>query len=508
MSWSSSAQFKEDTRRSPTEATSSPRPRNAFSPSVASGRRDRSNSIPESRKRKARDEGHIRNLEPPRQRHKTDGAVRELSNPRQQQPQSSLSSTTAASRQHRRSASTQSAVQGSSSTQGRKRRDASNLIISTHDHRAWSSHSSSDEDSSPRRPSQPKLQHMRLKRSSHRSLTSPARTMPKKDTDKFGATKLAREAERGDLKSVIAAYNEKNDDLNRPDFAGFTPLQKAALNGYDDVVKFLIDKGCDTSCQSGDRDTPLIDAAENGHIEVVRLLLRQGKVNPHHQNKKGQRAIDVLKDGSDFEELEKELKEAMLREADTSANKEEDKANLPSKQASSLLYNEYNVETMKDKAAEGNVQLVGELLESRVKPNIACGIAAARGGHDDILSLFLAEGLKADPDPAKHSETYMTVAIGRGHLRVIELLLNQENFDPTRENREGLNYWQLAEQRRGPKWEQERSLLKERYDAYLNKRSPNRSRKHAPASSNSPPPARTKLARRSSPQPTDRSLSP
>jgi len=79
------------------------------------------------------------------------------------------------------------------------------------------------------------------------------------------------------LEAVKAAYEEAEGELDQADFAGITPLQKAALNGWAEVVEFLIEKGCRTDCESGDRDTPLIDAVENGHLEVVRFYSAKGR---------------------------------------------------------------------------------------------------------------------------------------------------------------------------------------------------------------------------------------
>jgi ankyrin repeat protein len=318
----------------------------------------------------------------------------------------------------------------------------------------------------------------------------------KKNVDKFGATRLARESEKGDLAAVEAAYSAAPEELNQADFAGIAPLQKAALNGYANVVRFLIEKGCRTDCESNDRDTPLIDAVENGHLDVVKLLLDKGKVNPHHQNKKGQRAIDVLDfDYEDSEEIEKELKAAMRKAVDTNFNETHDGPNLDGqKSASRLLYNEYNTETLVEKAADGDIIAVGELLNSNIKPNIACGVAAARGGHYDILSILLAHGLKADPDPSKHSETPMLVAIGRGHLKIVDLLLEQDNFNPTRRDRNGKTYYELSDERRGPKWEHERDILKRAFDAWQQShKSPKRNRKEAPN------PSQVRTKRKSSP---------
>ncbi|KAF2114406.1 hypothetical protein BDV96DRAFT_576711 [Lophiotrema nucula] len=473
-----------DSAKSPAHSTTSP---------VQPTTRGRSSSTVESRKRKLRDESGAKSLEPLRQKAKTEG-LKDLRQP-------TSPATPGLGRAHKRSQSTQSVLHG---VAGRKRREVTTLAIPA-DRKHWSD-SSSENSSSPRPLQTPSLAtHARVKRSSHRALTSPARAMVhKKNVDKFGATRLAREAEKGELSSVKAAYNAAPEELDQVDFAGIAPLQKAALHGWADVVEFLINKGCRTDCESNDRDTPLIDATENGHLDVVKLLLNRGKVNPHHQNKKGQRAIDVLDpDDDDYEELEKTIKEAMQRSSNTADDDEDTQAPLHQKTASRLLYNEYNQETLVEKSADGDIAAVGELINSNIKPNIACGVAASRGGHYDILSILLASGLKADPDPSKHSETPMLVAIGRGHLKIVNLLLNQENFDPTRRNRDGKTYFEISENRKGPKWEQERDILKNAYNTFrLTHKSPRRNKKEAPI------PAGLRGKRKSSPLRRERSSSP
>lgn len=477
---------------SPTDSARSP-VQPATSPPIAAGR-GRSASTAESRKRKLRDESHPKSLEPPRQKAKTEA-------PREARAHPTSPATPGLGRIHKRSQSTQSTVTHTAA--GRQRRDLTSLNLAA-DQRAWSE-SSSDRSSSPRQLHTPGLLgQARTKRTSHRALMSPARTMThKRNVDKFGATRLARESEKGDLKAVQAAYEAAPEELDHADFAGIAPLQKAALHGYVDVVEFLLEKGCRTDCASGERDTPLIDAVENGHLEVVKLLLERGRVNPHHQNNKGQRAIDVLDwDYDDTGEIEKALKDAMKKQTEV---KEEDShpGLTQQRSASRLLYNEYNTETLIEKAGDGDIAAVGELINSNIKPSIACGVAASRGGHYDILSILLASGLKADPDPSKHSETPMLVAIGRGHTKIVKLLLEQDDFNPTRRNREGKTYWEISEDRRGPKWEQERDMLKNAYDYYLRThRSPKRAKKEAPNS------AAVRAKRKSSPIKRERSSSP
>ncbi|KAH4020699.1 hypothetical protein HBI49_227310 [Parastagonospora nodorum] len=452
---------------SPTDSTKSPVHANLSPTQNAS--RGRSASTAESRKRKLRDDSFPKSIEPPRQKARTEGL--------KESRQPGSPATPGLGRPHKRSQSTQSTATGVAS---RKRRETTSLAMSIEPTRWPEDDSSDDSDSAPAHT--PNLQqHNRVKRSSHRALTSPARTMPKSKTDRFGATRLARESEKGDLDAVKEAYEESPDELNQVDYAGIAPLQKASLHGWADVVRYLISKGCNTACESNDRDTPLIDAVENGHLDVVRLLLNEGRVNPHHSNKKGQRAIDVMDyEDEDAEEIEKVLREAMRRETNTSRD-DKPPERKQAKTASRLLYNEYNVETLIEKAGDGDILAVGELINSNIKPNITCGVAAARGGHYDILSILLASGLKADPDPSKHPETPMTVAIGRGHLKIIQLLLEQDNFDPTRRNKEGKTYYELAEEKAGPRWELERDVLKRAFDEHKGQhRSPRRPKKEPP----------------------------
>ncbi|OAL52990.1 hypothetical protein IQ07DRAFT_584982 [Pyrenochaeta sp. DS3sAY3a] len=477
---------------SPSDSVKSPPP-SAVSPTQAVTR-GRSASTVETRKRKLRDDSFPKSIEPPRQRPKTE-APKDLKDSRQ--PNSPA--TPGFGRAHKRSQSTQSVAVGATA---RKRRETTGLAVSTE--RAHWSESSSEHSTSPQPAVAPHLlQHNRVKRTSHRAPTSPARAMPQRKTDRFGATRLAREAEKGELDAVKEAFRDAADELDLVDYAGIAPLQKAALHGWAKVVEFLISKGCRTDCESNDRDTPLIDAVENGHLDVVKILLTKGRVNPHHQNKKGQRAIDVLDyEDDDAEAIEKELREAMKREVDTSSKKENQSARKQAKSASRLLYNEFNVETLIEKAGDGDISAVGELINSNIKPNIACGVAAARGGHYDILSILLASGLKADPDPSKHPETPMTVAIGRGHMKIIELLLEQDNFDPTRRNKENKTYYEISEERNGPKWEQERDILKRAFDEHKgSQRSPRRVKKEAPN------PSAMRMKRKSSPR-RERSSSP
>ncbi|KAL9083045.1 MAG: hypothetical protein Q9159_006024 [Coniocarpon cinnabarinum] len=55
-----------------------------------------------------------------------------------------------------------------------------------------------------------------------------------------------------------------------------TPLVYASEQGYEDIVKLLLEAGADVNFQTSFKDSPLSIAARHGHLEVVRLLLDHG----------------------------------------------------------------------------------------------------------------------------------------------------------------------------------------------------------------------------------------
>ncbi|KAL2018827.1 hypothetical protein VTK56DRAFT_385 [Thermocarpiscus australiensis] len=337
------------------------------------------------------------------------------------------------------------------------------------------------------------------------STISPAKMGPhKKHLDAHGQTFLARACAKGEYETAKQRLQERPEDINVADYAGNTPLQIAALNGYDDIVRLLVDAGCNIDCVNNDKDTPLLDAVENGHLEVVKILLEAG-VNPRKANAYGQEPIDRVNDDLDHaDEIRRALQEAKDKMGERRRTSEdhhpdpndarfshgpESPRRSPgvsgsmhtggggrrvgtvraTKTSNHLLYMPMDDKTLRAAAARGDEETVTRILQVREHfDDPESMVAAARGGHDIVMQLLLALG-RANPDPPPISDndhsTPMLAAIGQENIKVIQLLLDQNDFDPTRRYK-GKTYYEIARERRGPNWMEEEHMLKDAYDEY------------------------------------------
>ncbi|KAF2156985.1 hypothetical protein K461DRAFT_263943 [Myriangium duriaei CBS 260.36] len=307
-------------------------------------------------------------------------------------------------------------------------------------------------------------------RSINRSVSTPGRPMGrehKRHVNKYGFTRLAEACESGDLESVKEWLEKDREQLEICEFAGNSPLQIASLNGYPDIVQFLLDRGCNKDCANIDNDTPLIDAVENGHSDVVGVLLNAG-VDPLHQNRKGQQALDVITDQTeDGPEIRDMLKKAIEERQQKGINvaphidvEVERTDRLGPKQA--LLFMARTPENLLKLVANNDRKGVIEFLEARVPVDNNIVAAAAKTGDVYLLNLLLAD---MSPRKAKSkAEKPMLAALGTSHFQVVKALTELEQFDPLwRSRTNGMTWYEYAESRGGPHWKEERELLHRLY---------------------------------------------
>jgi len=335
---------------------------------------------------------------------------------------------------------------------------------------------------------------------------SPAKMPHKKHRDKNGRTWLARACALEDVENARAKLQERPEDIDIPDHAGNTPLQIASLEGSVNIVKMLLDAGCDNMCKNVDGDTPLIDAVENGHLEVVRLLLAAG-LDPRQSNAKGEAPLDLLKPSNDnYDEIKAALEHAKglytgrrLSEdqhAHSSTARDSNSAHSPRASPSlntarsppphgqaprrtarsestrnDLLWINPTPEELRKHASNGSFSAVNHILNMRPIGDTEAVLLAAKGGHKDCLSLMIALGEpEHDPEPLQSSQyrsgqnTPMLAAIGRGNIEVVSMLLSQSGFDPTRRLYKNLTYHEIAKERQGASWQEEYNILKKAYD--------------------------------------------
>jgi hypothetical protein len=262
---------------------------------------------------------------------------------------------------------------------------------------------------------------------------------------------------------------DRPEDLNVADYAGNTPLQIAAINGREDIVKLLIDAGCNVDCVNYDKDTPLLDAVDNGHLGVVKLLLDAG-VNPRKANVNGQEPIDrVSNDTENADEIRAALRDAKKRAGERRRTSEDRYSHndnpdardshapdsprhspaagsaalgrrggtiRSTKTRNDLLYTPLDDKQLRQAAGRGDDEQVVQILsvkEGYDDPESM--VAAARGGHETTLQFLLGLG-RGNPDPApvpglpSEFATPILAAIGQENIKVVALLLEQQVLIP------------------------------------------------------------------------------
>lgn len=405
-------------------------------------------------------------------------------------------------RVHRRSVSTQHSTHSGNGLAPKKKRVPAPLQSTEY-------HSDESSASASSHPRSSKVRQLATPATAE-SMISPAKMAPhKKHLDAHGQTFLARACAKGDYPLAKQRLQERPEDINHADYAGNTPLQIAALNGHEEIVKLLLDAGCNVDCVNNEKETPLMDAVENDHLEVVKLLLAAG-VNPRKANAYGEEPIDKIDDDNeDAQEMREVLKEARQRFGQRRRTSEEHHAQdhtdgvsshdqesprrspgpsgyldagsrragtvRATKTSNHLLYMPMDDKTLRQAAARGDEETVMRILQVRESfDDPESMVNAAKAGHEMVLQLLLAlGGANPDPKPVRGMDeeysTPMLAAIGQNEsLKVVKLLLAQNDFDPTRRFK-GETYYEIARRRKGPNCEDEEAILKKAYDEYKGK---------------------------------------
>lgn len=97
--------------------------------------------------------------------------------------------------------------------------------------------------------------------------------------DSFNSTALWNMSNSGYIDAarvIIRKFHGKGLDVDSHGSYGDTPLMRASMMGYLDMVKLLFAKGADLNAVNEYGSTALLLSAAEGHTEVVRYLLENG----------------------------------------------------------------------------------------------------------------------------------------------------------------------------------------------------------------------------------------
>ena len=99
-------------------------------------------------------------------------------------------------------------------------------------------------------------------------------------------TSLMNAAQKGDAQQVEKLLNipGKRAEINTQNSDKMTALNIAALDGYTDVARLLINAGADLEIESRGGQTPLLWATQYNHSELAKLLISfKANVNAHNE---------------------------------------------------------------------------------------------------------------------------------------------------------------------------------------------------------------------------------
>lgn len=88
-----------------------------------------------------------------------------------------------------------------------------------------------------------------------------------------------------DLARISSLLDSSPHLVNLKDSAGYSPLHWACVDGDQEVIKLLLQKGAEVNAQSNEGYTPLHNAARRGNRLIVALLISNGaSVNARSRN--------------------------------------------------------------------------------------------------------------------------------------------------------------------------------------------------------------------------------
>ena len=249
---------------------------------------------------------------------------------------------------------------------------------------------------------------------------------------------LLRAAENG-INKAVQFLVEMGVSIDDVDSNGRTALMLASKAGHEEIVETLLSAGANGSQDSHswvsqillkedanpniwnkDGATALMYASQNGHSEVVQILLKGG-ADPNSRTENGVTSLMVASENGHSEVVQILLKggaEPNIQEEDGST---------------ALIYASQN----------GHTEVVQILLKGGADSNIqeedgsTALMYTSQNGHSEVVQLLLKGG--ADPDiQDENGWTSLIFGSENGHSKVVQILL-KGGADPNIKSKRGKN---------------------------------------------------------------------
>lgn len=235
-------------------------------------------------------------------------------------------------------------------------------------------------------------------------------------------------------------------------------LHVASGNGFEELVAFLLERGCDPETGDGLGDTPLVWAARNGHVHLFKYLLRSlALVNAVNKNgetalhiatryAQGQAVLTLLESGADPQLQDKHGETALHIAAWDGQNALLDLLCRFSQELNSV--NLDGETALHVAASRGHLECVESLMENGAQLDernqagqTALHLALARG-HVEIALLLLGRGCNTNV-PDQNGDVPLHVAAERGLCSAVQTIC-QLGAPVDLQNAQGLSPLHLA----------------------------------------------------------------
>ncbi|XP_067628239.1 uncharacterized protein [Eurosta solidaginis] len=243
----------------------------------------------------------------------------------------------------------------------------------------------------------------------------------------------------GDHKDVVNLLIKNKAKVDAKGIEGSTPLHVAVEGGHKEIVEILVANGANVNIKSNNL-TPLLSAIKCNHKEIVEVLIANGaSVNVEGGQPlflavlAGYRDIvDILLRNKANVNTKGPENTTLLHLAATRGHKEI---------VNALITKGANVDAMTIDgttplylaAEEGHGEIAEILIANKANVNIVnvegapLHIAAGRG-HDNVVEVLLSNGAEIDVKD-NMSRTSLELAVSRGHLQVVKMLLQCKKVD-------------------------------------------------------------------------------